>query len=160
MTHNTQATTPLSSLTEWSVQHIRDVFEASSDELCQQAINNTFVPTVTATLNGTALDFEGICRLVTAMRRTAPAGLKVDWSRADDTPDDPENRNGSLVGEYCIRGIWRSSPGSEELREFERHKKVAVRIESQSPQAGVDSRLIVKLDFVATDTELNAPSQS
>ncbi|KAF7336784.1 hypothetical protein MVEN_02113800 [Mycena venus] len=144
-------TSQLSSLAEWSMQHIRDVFEASSDELSLRAIGGTFSRTIKATLNGTPLDFDGLCGLVSAMRRSATSGLDVEWSRADDAPDDPGNRNGLLVGEYRIRGIWKSNPGSGQLSEYERHKKVVVRIESQSPQAGVDSRLIVKLDIVASD---------
>ncbi|KAJ7928832.1 hypothetical protein B0H13DRAFT_966066 [Mycena leptocephala] len=159
MSHNTQASlTPLSSLAEWSIQRIRDVFETPSDELSRRAIDGTFSRTLKASLNGTALDFDGLCGLVSAMRHSAPNGLKVEWSQADDSPDDLGNRNGLLVGEYCIRGIWRSSPDSEQLSEFERHKKVIVRIESQSPQAGVDSRLIVKLDIVASDIPVDRRS--
>ncbi|KAF7374704.1 hypothetical protein MSAN_00355500 [Mycena sanguinolenta] len=149
---------PLSSLAEWSIQHIHDVFEASSDELSLRAIEDTFARTLTASLNGTPLDFDGICALVRAMRHSAaPSGLSVKWSRADSTPDDPGNRNGLLVGEYRIRGIWRSvTPSSDSMTEFERHKKVVVRIQSQSHQAGVDSRRIVKLDIVASDVQVDS----
>ncbi|KAJ6531974.1 hypothetical protein B0H19DRAFT_463242 [Mycena capillaripes] len=156
MASNTQATSPLSSLAEWCMQHVTDVFEAPSDdsELFRNAFDGTFSPSLSGSLNGKAFDFDGLRGLVTAIRSTAPAGLKVDWRRADDTPEDPGNRSGSLVGEYFLRGIWRSSPGSDQLREFERLKKVTVRIESQSPQAGVDSRFIVGLHIVATDTQL------
>ncbi|KAJ7261776.1 hypothetical protein B0H12DRAFT_1069387 [Mycena haematopus] len=159
MAHNPQAEPiQLSSLADWSRQHIRDVFEAPSDELSLRAIGKTFTHTLTASLNGTPLDFDGLCVLVRAMRRSAASsGLSVEWSRADSAPDDSENRNGLLVGEYRIRGIWRSvTPGSDSVSEFERHKKVVVSIQSQSCQAGVDSRRIVKLDIVASDIQVDS----
>ncbi|KAJ6513021.1 hypothetical protein C8R45DRAFT_332259 [Mycena sanguinolenta] len=158
MARNPQAKViQLSSLAEWSIKHIRDVFEAPDDELSLRAIEDTFARTISASLNKTPLDFDGLCALVRAMRHSAaPNGLSVEWRRADSTPDDPGNRNGLLVGEYRIRGIWRSvTPGSESISEFERHKKVVVRIQSQSHQAGVDSRRIVKLDIVASDIQVD-----
>ncbi|KAJ7679005.1 hypothetical protein DFH06DRAFT_1165436 [Mycena polygramma] len=157
MAQNILAKSPLSSLAEWSAQHICNVFEAPNDELSQRAIDGTFSRSVVASLNGSALDFEGLCGLVNSMRHSAPSGLKVQWSRADDKPDDSGNQNGLLVGEYCIRGIWRRNAGSGQLCEFERHKKVVVRIESRPSQAGVDTRLIVRLDIVASDTPVNRP---
>ncbi|KAF8206200.1 hypothetical protein K438DRAFT_1931467 [Mycena galopus ATCC 62051] len=157
MSHNPQTTpTPLSSLAEWSMEHIRDVFEVPNDELSLHAIGGTFSRTIKASLNGTPLNFDGLCALVSAMRHSAASsGLTVEWSCADSAPDDPENRNGLLVGEYRIRGIWKRIPGSDQLSEFERQKKVVVRIQSQSAQAGEDSRLIVKLDIVASDIQVD-----
>ncbi|KAJ7364262.1 hypothetical protein DFH08DRAFT_766044 [Mycena albidolilacea] len=157
MAHNPQAKSKqLSSLTEWSMQHIRDVFEAPSDELSLRAIHSTFSRNLKANLNGAALDFDGLCGLVNAMRKSARNRLDVQWARADDAPDDLGNRNGVLVGEYRIRGIWRSNPGSEQLFEFERRKKVVVRIQSQSAQPELDSRLIMKLDIVASDVQVQS----
>ncbi|KAJ7031337.1 hypothetical protein C8F04DRAFT_701969 [Mycena alexandri] len=143
----------LSSLADWSAAHIRAVFEALTTEASTRAIVDTFSPRLVASLNGTPLDYTGLCGLVNTMRASAPNGLKVEWASAQETVDDPEMRNGSLVGEYCIRGIWRSvaDSGPEQRCEFERRKKVVVRIESQSPDAAVDSRLIVKLDILASD---------
>ncbi|KAJ7158554.1 hypothetical protein C8R46DRAFT_394475 [Mycena filopes] len=142
----------LTSLAAWSAEHIRAVFEAPNTEAATRAIADTFSPHLTTTLNGAPLDYAGLSGLVAAMRASAASnGLKVEWKNAQETTDDPEIRNGSLVGEYVIRGIWRSVPGSEQRYQFERHKKVSVRIESQSPDTGVDSRLIVKLDIVASD---------
>ncbi|KAJ7707488.1 hypothetical protein B0H17DRAFT_972131 [Mycena rosella] len=146
---------PLSSLAAWSVQHIRNVFEAPSDELSRRAVAATFSPALAASLNGKALDFDGLCWLVSSMRASAPGGLKVEWKHPNEAPDDVLNRNGSLVGEYIIRGIWKNVPDSDSddlrLCEFERHKKVDVRIESQSSEPGLDSRLIVRLGIVASD---------
>ncbi|KAJ7170862.1 hypothetical protein C8R43DRAFT_1059603 [Mycena crocata] len=150
-THTEETETTLPSLAAWSAQHIRAVFEAPSDAHFERAVATTFSQHLSASLNGTQFDFAGLCSLVASMRESAPGGLKVEWTRAEGTPDDIENRNGSLVGEYIIRGIWRSVPGSEQPREFERHKKVDVRIESQSAESGSDSRIIVKLAIIASD---------
>ncbi|KAJ7732715.1 hypothetical protein B0H16DRAFT_1770122, partial [Mycena metata] len=144
----------LSSLADWSAAHIRAVFEAPTTEASMHAIVDTFSPRLVASLNGTPLDYAGLCGLVSTMRASAPNGLKVEWMSAQETVDDPELRNGSLLGEYYIRGIWRSVPGSgaEQRCEFERRKRVVVRlIESQSLDTAVDSRLIVKLDIIASD---------
>ncbi|KAJ7476066.1 hypothetical protein FB451DRAFT_1132795 [Mycena latifolia] len=149
--------TPLPSFAAWSAQHIRDVFEAPSAELSRRALGATFSQALTATLNGQPLDFSGLCRLVSSMRASAPGGLKVEWTRADEAPDDELNRNGSLTGEYIIRGVWKRAPGSDELklREYERHKKVDVRIESQAAELARDSRLIVRLAIVASDVPVD-----
>ncbi|KAJ7503984.1 hypothetical protein B0H11DRAFT_2352952 [Mycena galericulata] len=58
--------------------------------------------------------------------------------------------NGMVKGEYYIRGIFGKIPGSEALVEIETRKQVVGRIESQSSEAGVDSRLIVKLDAIVS----------
>ncbi|KAJ7761974.1 hypothetical protein DFH07DRAFT_415119 [Mycena maculata] len=142
---------PLSSLAEWSIEHTRAVFEAPNAALGRRALDATFAPTLTAHLNGAALDFAALGHLVASMRASSPGGLSVEWMRADATPDDPANRGGSLVGEYIIRGIWKRVPGADTLCEFERHKKVLVRIESQSSDPAVDSRIVVQLDIVASD---------
>ncbi|KAJ7455273.1 hypothetical protein B0H11DRAFT_2200392 [Mycena galericulata] len=143
---------------DWSREHICAVFEAPSEPLAQRARTTAFSPTITAHLNGTALDFPALARLVDAIRASAraPRGLVVEWTRADATPDDPAtNRDGSMVGAYIIRGIWKRV--GETLCEFERHKEVQVRIESQADDPAVDSRIIVQLDIVATDVPVNRP---
>ncbi|KAJ7227359.1 hypothetical protein GGX14DRAFT_103655 [Mycena pura] len=142
----------LSSLEDWSFQHIRDVFEAPTDELSRQAIDATFAADrLQARVNGTVLDYAGLIRSVLAMRQHSPGGLRVEWTSASAVPDDATNRNGSLVGAYIIRGIWKPVEAAGTLSEFERHKKINVRIESQSLQLGLDSRRIVKLEFVGLD---------
>ncbi|KAJ7650063.1 hypothetical protein FB45DRAFT_886815 [Roridomyces roridus] len=133
----------LSSLKDWSIDHIRAVFEAPTDDLSQQAVAETFSSSLTGHLNGNALDYTTLCSLVNTMRASAPKGLLVEWTRAEATPDDASNRNGALVGEYVIRGICRDGV------EFERHKKVEVRITSTLEES--DSRSIVQLDIVASD---------
>jgi hypothetical protein len=46
-----------------------------------------------------------------------------------------QTQNGVITGENFLRGIWKSSPGSEQLSEFERNKKVDVRTVSLRPLA-------------------------
>lgn len=82
----------MSSLTEWSYRHIRDVFEAPTLEESLHAISNTFAPNVEAYLNGSRLGYEGIIQLVTAMRGGSKKGLQVHWKQAMDVPRESTNR--------------------------------------------------------------------
>ncbi|RDB25977.1 hypothetical protein Hypma_006724 [Hypsizygus marmoreus] len=149
-------TTQLCSLSEWSVRHIRDVFEARTDEQSLRAISTTFSDNVQATVNGTPLSREGISQMVLAMRRSSPGGLKVHWRHAVEAPSDPTtNRSGSFGGVYVIRGIQKTLPGSSKAIEFERVKTVTVRIESQSSPLHYDSRRITILSFVASDNRVD-----
>jgi hypothetical protein len=86
----TVSNTPnLCSLSEWSVRHIRDVFESRSDETSLRAISATFSDKVSATVNGAPLSREGINQMVLAMRRSSPGGLRVQWQQALEAPRDP-----------------------------------------------------------------------
>ncbi|KAG6812373.1 hypothetical protein H0H92_003184 [Tricholoma furcatifolium] len=119
---------PLCSLTEWSVNHIRDIFEAPNDEQSVRAISTTFAENVDGTINGAPLNWEGVKQLVLAMRRSAPRGLKVYWQQAVEAPLNPAtNQEGSFGGVYVIRGIQKTLPGSPKPVEFERHKTVTVK---------------------------------
>ncbi|KAG5635438.1 hypothetical protein H0H81_011258 [Sphagnurus paluster] len=146
----------LCSLVEWSVRHIRDVFEAPTDEQSLRAISATFADDVNASVNGAPLSREGISQMVLAMRRSSPDGLKVKWMQAVEAPVDPAtNRGGSFGGMYIIRGIRKNLPGSQRPVDFERHKTVTVKIESQSSSVHYDSRRIVSLVFVASDIRVD-----
>lgn len=79
----------LSSLSEWSVRHIRDVFEARTDEQSLHAISSTFADHLNASINGAPLSRDGITQLVLAMRGSSPGGLKVQWQQAVEAPSDP-----------------------------------------------------------------------
>ncbi|KAF8211715.1 hypothetical protein K438DRAFT_1710154 [Mycena galopus ATCC 62051] len=137
----------LSSLADWSKQHISDVFQAPSNELTLRALDSAFSRSLKATVNGEPLDFEGFARMIGSMaQESSPGGPRVDWIFADETPDDAGHRAGVVKGEYYIRGIFAKVPGSEALMEIEARKQVLGRIESQSSEAGVDSRRIVTLD--------------
>lgn len=89
--------TKLCSLSEWSVQHIRDVFEAHSEEKCLRAISSTFSDAVNASINGMSLSREGINHLVLAMRRSSGDGLKVQWQQTMEVPRDAATNRVSLV---------------------------------------------------------------
>ncbi|KZT29680.1 hypothetical protein NEOLEDRAFT_1127448 [Neolentinus lepideus HHB14362 ss-1] len=139
---------PLSTLTDWSKQHISALFEIGNDSDALKAIEETFSPDVVVMLNGTRLDRDGVKQLVLALRRAAPKGLKVDWQVVVDVPKDASNRSGSFGGVYIIRGLKQEVPGLG-LTDFERRKSVNAVIESQSYDLDTDSRRIVNLVFVA-----------
>ena len=92
---------PLCSLTEWSQQHIRAIFEAETDEGAVRAIQSTFADKVSASVNGAPLPREGIDALVLAMRNVCggpvnangtngtSTSLQVQWKYGVDVPRDP-----------------------------------------------------------------------
>ncbi|KAL1674187.1 hypothetical protein EV122DRAFT_221149 [Schizophyllum commune] len=144
----------LGSLTEWSISHIREVFEARSDDDALRAIESTFADHLEGTVNGAPLSRPQVAQMVLAMRRTAPAGLRVEWMQAQEAPRDMSCRDGSLDGMYVIRGIQRPTPSGSPAS-FERHKTVEVRIESQLPDPRLDSRRITSLVFVASEVRVD-----
>lgn len=87
----------LCSLTEWSIQHIRDIFEAPSDEDALRSIASTFSDAVVATLNGAPLSRDGITQLVITMRAGSASGLRVHWKQAVEVPRDPSTNRVSSV---------------------------------------------------------------
>ena len=92
-----RVSTTLCSLSEWSTQHIRDVFEARSEERCLRAIASTFSDSVKANINDMPLSREGINQLVLAMRRSSESGLKVHWQKAIEVPRDPTTNRVSFT---------------------------------------------------------------
>lgn len=140
----------LCSLSDWSFRHIRNIFEAQSDEQALREIAATFSDAVDASLNGTPLTREGINRLVLTMRQASPRGLRVHWQQAVEVPQDSStnrvshtqssqlattylpgarllSQDGSFGGVYIIRGIHKLLPGTTKPVEFERHKTVTVK---------------------------------
>ena len=87
----------LSTLHEWSQEHIKSVFEARDDAVCIAAINKTFSDNVTASINGTPMTKQDIIKLVFGLRGAAPDGLKVHWENGIDVPKDPETNRVSSV---------------------------------------------------------------
>jgi hypothetical protein len=101
--------TKLCSLSDWSVRHIRDVFEAHSEEKCLRAIASTFSDGVNASINGKPLSREGINQLVLAMRRSSAGGLKVHWQQAMEVPRDAATNRVSLIlrcDAYVVTYSW------------------------------------------------------
>ena len=78
----------LSSLSEWSIQHIKGIFEAETDEDSLRNIRATFADNVSGFVNGSPLNREGIERLVLTMRKDSLMGLKVDWKHLVEAPQD------------------------------------------------------------------------
>lgn len=146
----------LCTLTEWSTQHIRDIFEARNDDQALRAIASTFSDNVQVIVNGNPLSRECLIQSVLAMRRSSANGLRVHWQQVVDAPLDPaSNRDGSFGGVYTIRGIQKVLPGSDKPIEFERIKSVTTKIESELPTFDIDSRRIVHLVFVASDVRVD-----
>ncbi|KAF8903630.1 hypothetical protein CPB85DRAFT_1226386 [Mucidula mucida] len=145
-------TSTLSSLTEWSQSHIKDVFEATTTEASTAAIARTFSKDLKGIINGMPLPYDSLVRLVTTMRGASAMGLKVTWKEAVEVAQDPStNRDGVFGGYYIIGGLMKPLPGSGELVEHERHKAVNVIIKSQSDDPLVDSRRVETIVFVGTD---------
>ncbi|KAK6978220.1 hypothetical protein R3P38DRAFT_2580273 [Favolaschia claudopus] len=149
---------PLSSLVDWSRQHITAVFQAPSNELTLLALDSAFSRSLQATVNGEPVDFEGFAKMIGAMaEETAATGPHVDWVFAEATESDDSGRNGVVKGEYYIRGICGRIPGSDgRLLEIECRKAVVGRIESQSSDLGIDSRRIVTLDATVSITPVDS----
>ncbi|RDX57076.1 hypothetical protein K466DRAFT_484322 [Polyporus arcularius HHB13444] len=141
----------LSTFYSWSIEHIKNVFEAKSERDCLQALEDTFSQRLEFTFNGSPLPRVGLQKIVLGMLQTSGFCLNVDWLNAVEVPRDGSNRSGMLGGYYVIRNVKKPLPGSSTLALFERHKSVNVEIESESPDPSVDSRRIVKLAIVATD---------
>jgi hypothetical protein len=89
-------TKQLTSLTTWSHEHIRAIFEAKTDADALLAISSTFASTVQVTLNGSPLSREGIDHLVLMIRKSSRdgegKGVKVNWLQSVEVPKDESNR--------------------------------------------------------------------
>jgi hypothetical protein len=95
----------LSTLSEWSIQQIKDIFESPTDEGSLQFIQATFTDTLTATLNGAPLSRAGITQLVLAMRGTSKTGLGVTWHHTVEVARDPSTNRVcflSIPAESCL----------------------------------------------------------
>jgi len=136
---------------DWSVEHIREVFEAKSEDECLRAIDDTFSQAIEATINGKALPRPELQKFILSMLKISGFRLGVQWQNAVEVPRDPSNRDGVLGGYYIIRNIRKQAPGVSPTSRFERHKFVNVVIESESVDPRIDSRRIVKLSLTAMD---------
>lgn len=77
---------------EWSVAHIRDVFEAKSEDACRRALAETFAHDIEFTTNGRALAPHDLQRFVLAMVAGSGFRLQVHWQNALEVPRDESNR--------------------------------------------------------------------
>ncbi|KAH9950009.1 hypothetical protein B0H21DRAFT_777039 [Amylocystis lapponica] len=132
-------------------EHIKRVFEAKTESECRRALDDTFSQRMEFTMNGTSLPRAGLLRTVLSMVENSGFRLTVEWQNAVEVPLDSSNRNGILGGYYIVRNVAKQMPGYSAPLLCERHKSVNVVIESESPDADIDSRRIVKLALIATD---------
>ena len=92
VTHPTENAAELSSLTQWSQEHIRAIFESSSNEEFIQALEETFSRDLKATVNGKQVGRQEIKQSVLTMRAESSGGLRVEWKQMVEVPQDTYNR--------------------------------------------------------------------
>ena len=73
---------------EWSVAHIRAVFEAKSEDACRRALGETFAPELDFVTNGKPLAHADLARFVLAMVVGSGFRLQVHWQNAE-SPHSP-----------------------------------------------------------------------
>ena len=76
----------------WSIEHIKSVFEAKSENDCLRALDNTFSDRLEFTFNGSPLPRVGLQKLVLSMVQSSNFCLNVDWLNAVEVPRDSANR--------------------------------------------------------------------
>jgi hypothetical protein len=89
------ASFPLTSLTSWSIQHIHEIFEASSDDEALRALDRTFTRDVEASVNGKAIRYQDIQGMVLGLRQGSK--LRVSWQRTREIPQDPSTSRVSIL---------------------------------------------------------------
>lgn len=82
----------LPTIYEWSVHHIKNVFEAKSEDECIRAIDATFSHNIEFTTNGKQLDRADLQHFVLTMVNASGFRLKVQWQNALEVPRDETNR--------------------------------------------------------------------
>ena len=87
----------LTSLAQWSQEHIQCIFESNTDEISIQAIEETFSKTLRGNINGKDIGYEHLKQSVLALRKEAKdSGLKVVWDKVIEVPIDAKNKVRSL----------------------------------------------------------------
>lgn len=93
----------LPTIYEWSVEHIRNVFEAKTEEECAKAIDDTFSQHIDFSTNGKQLNRSDLHRFVLSMVVSSGFRLKVQWQNALEVPRDDTNRVS-----YPVRNLSRA----------------------------------------------------
>ena len=88
---------------EWSVEHIRDVFEAKSEDECIKALDDTFSQHIDFSTNGKQLSRTDLQRFVLSMVHMSGFRLKVQWQNALEVPRDESNRVSCAVKSHLER---------------------------------------------------------
>ena len=91
-THPRENARELSSLTQWSQEHVRAIFESSSNDEFIQAIEETFSSDLKAMVNGKRVGRQEIKQSVLSMRTESSGGLRVEWKQTVEVPQDTYNR--------------------------------------------------------------------
>jgi len=88
-----QQVSSLPTLTQWSHEHIRKVFESSTNDEAIRALEETFSTTLRGSVNGKELGYEDVRHLVLSMRNETLGGnLKVEWHGALEVSTGGSNR--------------------------------------------------------------------
>ncbi|KAI0685959.1 hypothetical protein BC835DRAFT_1288927 [Cytidiella melzeri] len=117
----------LPTLYQWSIEHIKNVFEAKSEDECQVAIDETFSQGIEFMSNGKQLCRADLQKFVLSMVMASGFRLKVQWQNALEVPRDSSNRDGVVGGYYIISNVRKtSSSGVPVAGRFARHKFVNV----------------------------------
>ncbi|PSS36764.1 hypothetical protein PHLCEN_2v1395 [Hermanssonia centrifuga] len=117
----------LPTLYDWSVEHIKNVFEAKSEDECLRAIHATFSQNIDFSTNGKQLCQLDLQRFILSMVSGSGFRLKVQWQNALEVPRDDTNRDGVLGGYYIINNVRKTSTtGAPTPGRFARHKFVNV----------------------------------
>ena len=82
----------LSTLTQWSQEHVRAIFESSTNEELIQAVEKAFSSDMKAMLNGKQIGRHEIKQSVLSMRAESSGGLRVEWKHTVEAPQDTFNR--------------------------------------------------------------------
>ena len=88
----------LSSIYEWSIDHIKHVFEAKTEEDSLEAIDDTFSHHIEIIMNGKELSRGELQKFVLAMVKSSGFRLGVSWQNAVEVPRDDSNRVSSAIG--------------------------------------------------------------
>jgi hypothetical protein len=121
--HPTENAIALSSLTEWSQEHVRAIFESSSNEEFIQAVEETFSSDIKATINGKQVGRQDIKQSVLSMRaESSSGGLKVEWKHTVEVPQDTYNRV-NFFEPVLVQFLTPFSPTERIIRRFLCHSQ-------------------------------------
>ncbi len=90
-------TMTLPTLEQWTHKRVVNIFEAPNKAETLKEIEMTFSPAVNASLNGIPITREYIDTLITNMRPSPEAQLKLSWRELLGSPSDPAERVGRLI---------------------------------------------------------------
>ena len=120
--HPTENAIKLSSLTQWSQEHVRAIFESPSNEEFIQAVEETFSSDIKATINGKQVGRQEIKQSVLSMRAESSGGLRVEWKHTVEVPQDTYNRV-IFFEPVLVQFLTSSCPTERIIRRFLCHSQ-------------------------------------